>query len=166
MHQLLWTVSSNILNVVMIIMSQYFRCISATVHQCSDLIPDICNASLPFKSGHGSDDKKDGGGGILSDILSIPHFLQNVKEKLSVLSLDHDHNNNHHDGDGDVDYDNGNGNDDGDGEDDYNNKNDDDDDDSSGDVDVGVGDAADVEDADDDEDADADLDGTGDIKVS
>ena len=138
---------------VMIIMSQYFRCISASVYQCSDLIPDICNASLPFKSGHGSDDKKDGGGGILSDILSIPHFLQNVKEKLSVLSLDHDHNNNHHDDDG---Y----GNDDGDGEDDDNNNNDNDDDDSSGDVDVGVGDAADVE------DADADLDGTGDIKVS
>ena len=98
------------------------------MHQCSNLIPDICNASLPFKSGHGSDDKKDGGGKILSDILSIPHFLQNVKGKLSVLSLEHDHNNNHHDDDGDVDYDDGNGNDDGDGEDDDDNNNDNDDD--------------------------------------
>ena len=135
MHPAVSSVSSNILNVVMIIMSQYFRCISAPVHRCSDLIPDICDASPPsihpllglLLVSHGSDDKKDGGGGILSDILSIPHFLQNVKEKLSVLSLDHDHNNNDHDDDGDVDSDNGNGNDDGDGEDDDNNNDNDDD---------------------------------------
>ena len=86
MHPKFWIVSNIILNVVLIIMSQYFRC----VHQCSDLLPDTCDASPPFKSGQGSqgsNDENHGWKGLLSYIFENPHFIQHVKEKLSVLPL-------------------------------------------------------------------------------
>ena len=86
MHPEFWIVSNIILNVVLIIMSQYFRC----VHQCSDLLPDTCDASPPFKSGHGSqgsDEQNHGWNGLLSYFFENPHFIQHVKEKLSVLPL-------------------------------------------------------------------------------
>ena len=86
MHPAVWSVSNIILNVVLTIMSRYFRC----VHQCSELLPDTCDASPPFKSGHGSqgsDEQNHGWKGLLSYFFDNPHFIQHVKEKLSVLPL-------------------------------------------------------------------------------
>ena len=60
------------------------------MHQCSELLPDTCDASPPFKSGHGSqgsDEQNHGWNGLLSYFFENPHFIQHVKEKLSVLPL-------------------------------------------------------------------------------